>query len=117
MLYDPKWEPKPTPTGDVLALGTLIAWLETKDPAETYCFNDCGGGCLFSQYLLARPGYTHHTERLAALDGCLRDEDQFTTWFNLHRRYTSIAVEAPSTFGAALHRAHCMAEHTHKVAA
>jgi hypothetical protein len=48
MLYDPKWE-KPEVKADPFSLGSLIAWLETKPPAERYCYQD-NGGCLLHQY-------------------------------------------------------------------
>jgi hypothetical protein len=33
------------------SLLSLIAWLKTKDPAESYPFSCTNGKCLFSQYL------------------------------------------------------------------
>ncbi len=46
MLYNPAWE-KPRPP--VATWASLIAWLETKDPEETYCYFD-HGSCLAAQY-------------------------------------------------------------------
>jgi len=91
MLYDPKWEQKT----DILALPTLIAWLETKNPNESYNFDDCKGGCLFSQYIVAH-GIPYNLYGPAP------------EWLALHDLYGPIACAYPisrQTFGAALTRA------------
>ena len=48
MLYDPKWE-KPT-KAKPFSRAHVIAWLETKNPTEAYCYID-NGHCLIGQYL------------------------------------------------------------------
>lgn len=49
MLYDPKWEKTTETKADPLTLDALIAWLETKPAAKTYCYDD-HGHCLAAQY-------------------------------------------------------------------
>jgi hypothetical protein len=79
MLYDPKWEVK----ADPLSLESLIAWLETKDPASTYDFCDLRGNCLVDQW--CRPLGRSYSE--------------------LPDKIRRIAYATPWTFGAALKRA------------
>lgn len=54
MLYDPKWEKQAEQKNEIGSLGSIIAWLETKNQSEKYEFMDCNGKCLFGQYM------THH---------------------------------------------------------
>jgi hypothetical protein len=49
MLYDPKWETQTETKPDLFSVAGLIAWLETKDPATTYCYEEAGA-CLLTQY-------------------------------------------------------------------
>jgi hypothetical protein len=50
MLYDKRWDAKVgAPT-----LADFIAWLETKNPAESYSFYECEGRCLMGQYMANR---------------------------------------------------------------
>jgi hypothetical protein len=46
MLYDPKWEVTTNP----LSLESFIAWLETRNPTETYDFF-CADECLVGQWV------------------------------------------------------------------
>ncbi len=48
MLYDPKWD-KQAWVLENATLADLIAWLETKPPAETYDY--VTGECLLCRYL------------------------------------------------------------------
>lgn len=95
MLFDPKWN-KPS-------LDSLIAWLETKNPTESYNFQDCNGKCLIGQYMAsigvdwgyyplgsASP-YAQMLEKLSRASG--------------HRFQNAVAWNLPRTFGAALARA------------
>lgn len=53
MLYDPKWEKsQPDLVYKGVSLRGLIAWLETKNPEETYCFL-ISSNCLVTQYAKA----------------------------------------------------------------
>jgi hypothetical protein len=81
----------------VLSLDTLIAWLRTKNPAESYAYVD-GSECLLFQYLKAH-GFP------------VRYVTAFGAWYDhegaLHRTsraFYHIAIGHP-TFGAALQRA------------
>lgn len=50
MLYNPEWKTATTkPT-----LDDFIGWLETKNPAETYDYQDRNGMCCLGQYMKAR---------------------------------------------------------------
>ncbi len=55
MLYNRAWkkehvnEAKPK-----ICLNDFIAWLETKDPTETYNYQDRTGQCCLGQYMAAR---------------------------------------------------------------
>ena len=55
MLYDPKWEQKTK--ADPFKLETFVAWLETRDPAESYDY------CNPSDCLLCRYFSAHGFER------------------------------------------------------
>lgn len=91
MLYDPKWEQQTK--ADPLSLGSLIAWLETKDPDEGYSFWNCEGGCLIGQYLTAM-GHPFRGETYADLS------------YVMHKNFgDTVAIEHPRTFGGALARA------------
>jgi hypothetical protein len=76
-----------------LSLTTLIAWLQTKNPAEFYAFSDLCGKCLFSQYLTSMGFNPEPTS-----------EYTFDTWA-LHLYFGEVASMKPFTFGAALERA------------
>lgn len=47
MLFNPEWEVETKP--DVLSLENLVAWLETKDPAEHYNFHE-SNKCVLAQW-------------------------------------------------------------------
>lgn len=95
MLYDPKWEVK-----HIRTYASLIAWLESQNPAEKYCFMDTGD-CLLHRYFTAcglknvEVGglyFTHQTS-----DG---EQDE-----RLPLRFEDVAAQTPHTYGAALKRA------------
>lgn len=82
MLYNPNWT-APAPT-----LAGMVAWLETKDPSETYDWGNCLGQCLIGQYA-ASIGWTI----------------QAMSYKQYHSLDDGIALRGPWTFGAALARA------------
>jgi hypothetical protein len=77
------------------SLLSLIAWLKTKNPNESYKFSCTQGTCLFSQYLNQSFGYDPDPV------------DAYTNqpWVMLHQNYVRVASLTPWTFGAALKRA------------
>lgn len=83
---------------DVFSLRGLIAWLETQDPATEYKFEDCNGGCLIGQYLMALTGKMWR--------------DHGLTWadfdFGPYAALGNVAVEYPHTFAGALTRARAL---------
>jgi hypothetical protein len=80
------------------SLLSLVAWLKTKDPDESYNFSCTNGECLFSQYLSQSFGY----------DPDPVDAHTNGPWVALHLHYFSVARQVPWTFGAALTRAEAM---------
>jgi hypothetical protein len=102
MLYDPKWEAPAHTRNDPLKIGTLIEWLQNRNPQEPYCFLD-SGHCLFAQYFSAH-GFTNI------------DMGGWTIHHGMPRQKTplpeywdDIACNFPRTFGAALQRARKLA--------
>lgn len=88
MLYDPKWDKEIETKADPYKLESLIAWLETQNPATTYNYHNLRGDCLLCQYLTASGvDYIKYGELLTA---------------NQRNR---IAAARPWTFGNALERA------------
>jgi hypothetical protein len=81
-----------------VSLLSLVAWLKTKDPAQSYPFRCTDGKCLFSQYLNQAFGY----------DPDPVDADTSAPWRRLHHHYFSVASQTPHTFGAALIRAEAL---------
>ena len=89
------------PKQDVYSLQSLIAWLETRDPAETYDFLD-HTDCLICRYLKAVDAFDldvsgvnyMRMSRVRAGDGDIGD----------------LAYASPQTMGAALSRARALAE-------
>jgi hypothetical protein len=77
------------------SLLSLVAWLKTKDPAESYFFQCTNGKCLFSQYLNQVFGYNPDPV----------DPRTHGPWTLLHQCYVTVASDSPWTFGAALKRA------------
>lgn len=83
MLYNPKWSTTPSLDG-------FIAWLETKDPDETYNYLNCDGECVIGRYL-------------GSLG--IAWTNMVTMKTNFYLSVDRIASEFPHTFGAALRRA------------
>jgi hypothetical protein len=50
MLNNPNWDKNLTP----VSIDDFIDWLETKDPAETYDYQNRLGNCCLGQYMAAR---------------------------------------------------------------
>ena len=64
MFHDPSCKPEIKP--DVCNIATLISWLETKNPNESYDYCD-NRECLLGQYLSAH-GYKRPSVRLNNAD-------------------------------------------------
>jgi hypothetical protein len=79
-----------------VSLLSIIAWLQTKDPNESYQFCNTDGSCLFSQYLVSL-GYPRNPSTM--------DTEMFEIWRQLHAKFCYVAQGLPWTFGAALTRA------------
>lgn len=77
---------------DPYSLDSLIGWLETRHPEQSYDFSNCSGACLLDQYATA-----------AGLD-C----DSEIVWKKMYDLFDNLAVSHPRTFGAALERARVM---------
>lgn len=84
MLYDPRWEKKPTYAG-------FVAWLETKNPKERYEWGNCGN-CAIAQYL-----------KLFGINNV--DDIPYDDYAALEGGDNFIAMNEPWTFGAVLERA------------
>lgn len=98
MLYDPKWEVQTKP--DVFSLENLIAWLEKQPTTAVYNYVDCGGRCLFGQYMAAHGFPWKMVIGMNILDTGGDDGFRFKQFV-----YDRIATQKPWTFGAALERA------------
>ena len=94
MLFNPNWTKK---SEDVHSLSSLIRWLKTKDPEESYEYTS-SRNCLLAQYYRAK-GYSK-----AMVDPeCVRLS--VFKWQDLPEHFNAIAREGEETFGAALERA------------
>lgn len=102
MLYDPKWEIKT----DILDLGKMIAWLETKDPTEPYCYTS-SGHCLIAQYLIAHGFANPNVESVGGWDSRHPSCQKKSRSSHIARGHP--LDETSRTFGAALHRARAVA--------
>ena len=98
MLYDPKWETETKP--DVFSLEGLLAWLQTKPPNDQYNYEDCCGGCLYGQYVIASGIPWKEVFGTAIYD----HKDAAALPFKQFV-YHKVAKAEPHTFGAALKRA------------
>lgn len=99
MLYDPRWDKHLKAA--TLSIDSLIAWLETQDPATEYTYRRIDD-CLICRmvkslgYPKARVGSTMVWLRTSGMD----DAD-----IPLPRQMDDIAGQYPHTYGAALTRA------------
>jgi hypothetical protein len=50
MLHNPNWDK----TANDISMDDFIGWLETKDPDESYDYQDRRGMCCIGQYMAAR---------------------------------------------------------------
>jgi hypothetical protein len=86
MLNNPKWnEP---------SLTDFIVWLGSKDPDESYNFNDCTGECLMGQYMQTK--------------GVMWKSGRYTEFCHMvlgGGGNQSVLSNSPQTYGAALERA------------
>lgn len=102
MLYNPQWnQSKPKPG----TMASLIAWLETKDPNETYNYLD-DKRCLAGQYNREMGRKYNVTHAMGGFGG------GFGFFMNFDRKMERIARNSQAfhdlknrTFGEALHRA------------
>lgn len=97
MLYNKDWgKAKTVPTTDPLSLDDFIAWLETKDPNQSYHFTDVSQ-CLLAQWVkhLDPNAFSSHA-----------DNNSYVYWVHGKRvdfRFTTLGrVAAAGTFGGAL---------------
>lgn len=93
MLFDPKWL-KTEPS-----LAGLIAWLETKNPNETYVWHD-SNNCLIAQYGKSI-GWSPMRMSTEAVEGDITS----APYHQISTANGQLALEQPYTFGAALARA------------
>lgn len=82
---------------DPFSLAAFMAWLETKDPNEEYCWSN-SGHCLFAQYGAHLGGKTY----FAVMDGW-RDAG-LSAVLGFYNNKLGVASCQPHTFGAALER-------------
>jgi hypothetical protein len=81
-----------------MTLESLVAWLETKNPAKTYCYTE-SGHCLIAQYMQAH-GYSQAScGPWAYCLGPGMPRERMPNGFN------EIAIDDGRTFGEALERA------------
>lgn len=101
MLYDPKWDGGGRDPRD---LNTLIAWLETKNPTETYYYSS-PSNCLLAQYYRAM-GFQCVSVRPRSLFYSI---GEYGFKERLPAGFDDIAIgncrKTDCTFGAALERA------------
>jgi hypothetical protein len=95
MLWNPKHD-HTTTKAVVFDLPMIIAFLETKNSKGCYIYPDCGGNCLYSQYMVWL-GYRK--------DHVCPDTPAYSVWSKLNKMYGDIAATRPWTYGAALKRA------------
>ncbi len=88
---------------DPFSLDALIAWLETKDPDEGYCFLSAEDGCLWARYTKDNGGVCEEPYEKYALNGASMSVNlDVGTW------RCDVAIGFPRTFGAALSRARAL---------
>lgn len=97
MLYDPKWNTKTEE--QILSFENLAAWLRTKNPKGTYNYTDCGGRCLYGQYMKAHGIKWVDSGSGAGLKDCTEARENFCCDV-----YLEVARPTPWTFGDALER-------------
>lgn len=106
MLFNTNWNKKPQPQApevdpaSLLNVDSLIAWLETKDPNERYCYTN-PRACLLAQYFRAH-GFSKAS---VSVKKVRPDGDQI---LSLPGKLNDIAHGSGAndhTFGAALKRA------------
>jgi hypothetical protein len=101
MLYNPDWEK--SRIKDDSSLASLVLWLETKDPEESYTYNR-SHDCMCAQYYKAKGYWMVHVGVTSFSHG-LFGRGELPPHFN------DIAIDTPHTFGAALERARDWQKH------
>lgn len=109
MLYDPKWKEQTEVRADPFALSTLVAWLEARDPAQSYDYG-WGDTCILAQYFSAQ-GFENPFLSNDSMRYGLRSDRHGCA---LPAGFNDIANaprwdEYPLTFGGALRRARASA--------
>ena len=104
MLYDPKWEKKIKTEVDPFSLHTLIAWLETQNPATTYSYLDIDG-CPLARYFRAHGFH-------GAFCGATKFNyfNWWCFWWPLRKgriphEFNEAVICGPKTYGGVLERA------------
>lgn len=104
-MFKPCLKPEAETKPDPFSLDALIAWLRTKNSAETYCYST-PETCLIGQYVQESAGfYSSGKYRIGG------DEHPTSMSYDISpevwesRPLRHIAIEEPHTFGAALDRA------------
>lgn len=101
MLNNQNWD-KPKVKHDAHSLVSLIDWLETKNPDQSYTY--CSSTkCLCAQYYRAKGYWFIQMSAFYFFHGFF-ESTRLPDGFNL------IAAQKPHTFGAALQRARVYAE-------
>lgn len=102
----------PVSRPDPKSIQGLIAWLETKDPREEYCYLE-SGSCLYSQYGkflgfgMGCEAYGNYLQFVSGKKYPNVSDEPFRDQFG---PYKNVAQGGDRTFGAALERAHEWAE-------
>ena len=95
MLFDKRWD-KPEVKVHSFSLVGLVAWLETKNPDETYEWAGCTP-CLIEQY----GTFAGVKNVFAPIDP---GNYETTPYYVLSTSNHQLAAQKPHTFGAALER-------------
>lgn len=91
---------KSTGKPDVMAMESLVKWLETQPPMASYDYFD-HTNCLVSQYLMAN-GYQ---QVFCYAMGLFNHSENMQRDTHYPMEFDEVAVHQPRTFGGALQRA------------
>jgi hypothetical protein len=100
MLYSKDWDKTKT---DPMSLDNLIAWLETKNPVESYHFTD-SSQCMLAQWV--RHLDPEAKEMKVAYNSYVYQVHGQIVDFK-HTAFVRVASNQTNTFGEALERAQC----------
>lgn len=82
-------------------LESLVAWLETMQATEIYCY-ESNGGCLVARYLA---DHGHQQLNVGSASIFFSPPNGGHKFMNMPNGWNAIAVQEPRTFGSALLRA------------